>query len=69
MGHAMEAMAKKTGEKPLMTSFNVYSMARNNQFDSGKAKEELGYTVRPYEETISDMVEWLLAEGIIKKEQ
>ena len=69
MGHAMEAKAKKTGEKPLMTSFNVYSMARNNQFDSGKAKEELGYTTRPYEETIHDMAEWLLAEGIIKIEE
>ena len=69
MGHAMESMAKKKGEKPLMTSFNVYSMARNNQFDSGKAKEELGYSTRTYEETIHDMVEWLLAEGIIKTEE
>ena len=65
----MESMAKKKGEKSLMTSFNVYSMARNNQFDSSKAKEELGYTIRPYEETIHDMVEWLLAEGIIKPEE
>ena len=55
--------------KPLMTTFNVYSMARNNQFDSSKAKEELGYTTRTYEETIHDMVEWLLAEGIIVKEE
>ena len=69
MGHAMESMAKKKGEKPLMTSFNVYSMARNNQFDSSKAKEELGYSTRTYEETIHDMVEWLLAEGIIKTEE
>ena len=69
MGHAMESMAKKKGEKPLMTSFNVYSMARNNQFDSGKAKEELGYSTRTYEETIHDMVEWLLAEEIIKIEE
>ena len=69
MASVMEAKAKKSGEKPLMTSFNVYSMARNNRFDSGKAKEELGYTTRPYEETIHDMVQWLLEEGIIKKEE
>ena len=68
MGHMMEAKAKKSGEKPLMTSFNVYSMARNNQFDSGKAKEELGYTTRPYEETIHDEIQWLLREGIIQPE-
>ncbi|MBQ1312415.1 MAG: NAD-dependent epimerase/dehydratase family protein [Blautia sp.] len=69
MARMMEAKAKKSGEKALMTSFNVYSMARNNRFDSSKAKEELGYTTRSYEETIHDMVQWLLAEGIIKKEE
>ena len=69
MAHVMESSAKKKGEKPVLTTFNVYSMARNNQFDSSKAKEELGYSTRPYEETIHDMVEWLLAEGIIVKEE
>lgn len=69
MGRMMEAKARKSGEKPLMTTFNVYSMARNNQFDSGKAKEELGYSTRPYEETIHDMVEWLIAENIVKTDQ
>ena len=69
MASMMEAKAKKSGEKPLMTTFNVYSMDRNNQFDSSKAKKEFGYTTRPYEETIHDMVQWLLAEGIIKKEE
>ena len=68
MGYALEQVAKKTGEKPVMTTFGVYSMARNNCFDSSKAKEELGYKTRPYEETIHDMVAWLLEEGIIKKE-
>ena len=68
MGSMMEAQAKKTGEKPLMTRFSVYSLARNNHFDSSKAKEELGYTTRSYEETIHDQVQWLLREGIIKPE-
>ena len=69
MGYTMELMAKKTGKKPLLTSFNVYSMARNNNFDSSKAKKELGYTTRPYKETIKDMIKWLLDEGIIKKDE
>lgn len=68
MSFMLETVAKITGEKPVLTSFNVYNLTRNNQFDSTKAKEELGYTTRPYEETIHDMVEWLLSEGIIKKE-
>lgn len=68
MSFLMERIAEKKGEKPVLTSFNIYNLTRNNQFDSTKAKEELGYTTRPYEETIHDMIEWLLAEGIIKKE-
>jgi dihydroflavonol-4-reductase len=44
-------------------------LTKNNHYDSSKAKEELGYTTRPYRETIHDMVEWLIAEGLIKKEK
>ena len=68
MGRVMEAMAKKKGEKPILTSFNVFMLTKNNHYDSSKAREELGYTTRPYRETIHDMVEWLIAEGLIKKE-
>ena len=68
MGHIMEAQARKSGEKPLMTSFNVYSMARNNQFDSGKAKDELGYSTRSYEKTIHDQIQWMLQQGMIEME-
>lgn len=68
ISHITEAQAKKKGEEPILTSFNVYSMARNNDFDSTKAKEELGYKTRPYKETIHDQVSWMLEEGIIKKD-
>lgn len=62
----LEKRALKTGKEPLMTTFSVYNLARNNTFDSGKAKRELGYTTRSYEETIRDEVRWLKAEGKIK---
>lgn len=61
----MEEKARKTGEKPLLTTFSVYNLARNNAFDYNKAKRELGYQPRPYTETIRDEVKWLLAEGKI----
>jgi dihydroflavonol-4-reductase len=51
-----------------MTTFSIYNLARNNEFDSSKAKEELGYRTRTYEETIHDQIQWLLDEGIIKKQ-
>jgi len=61
----MEKKAKKTGEMPMMTTFSVYNLARNNAFDYSKAQQELGYTTRSYQQTIHDEVEWLKAEGLI----
>lgn len=61
----LEKQAEKTGKKPMMTTFSVYNLARNNNFDYSKAKEELGYRTRSYQETIHDEVEWLKQEGLI----
>ena len=61
----LEKQAEKTGKMPLMTTFSVYNLARNNEFDCTKAQTELGYTTRPYEETIHDEVQWMIAEGLI----
>ena len=65
LGKTMEKKAKRKGEKPMMTSFSVYNLARNNTFDSSKARRELGYTTRSYRETIHDEITWLKAEGKI----
>jgi len=61
----LEKQAEKTGKMPLMTTFSVYNLARNNEFDCSKAQNELGYTTRSYEETIHDEVQWMIAEGLI----
>ena len=65
MSKIMEKQAARRGTKPLMTSFSVYNLARNNSFDSSKAKRELGYMTRSYRETIHDEVQWLKATGKI----
>jgi dihydroflavonol-4-reductase len=62
----MEKRAKKSGKRPLITTFSVYNLARNNDFDYSKAVNELGYSVRSYRETMRDEVAWLAAEGKIK---
>lgn len=62
----MERKAKKTGKQPIMTSFSVYNLARNNTFDYSKAQKELGYKTRPYAETLHDEAHWLKQEGKIK---
>ena len=61
----LEKQAKRSGKRPLMTTFSVYNLARNNDFDSTKAKRELGYTTRSYRDTIHDEVAWLRATGKI----
>ena len=62
----LEKQAKMSGKKPLMTTFSVYNLARNNVFDYSKAQRELGYTTRPYQETIHDEVRWMIEEGLIE---
>ena len=48
-----------------MTTFSVYNLARNNDFDLSKARDELGYTTRSYQETIRDEIAWLRKTGKI----
>ena len=58
--------AKRTGKKPVLTRFEIYNLTRNNVFDSTLAKVDLGYTTRPYQETIHDEVAWMKERGLIK---
>lgn len=65
IAQGLEKQAEKSGKKPLMTTFSVYNLARNNVFDYSKARKELGYTTRSYQQTIRDMVQWMKEEGLI----
>lgn len=62
----MEKTAEKSGKEPMMTTFSVYNLDRNNSFDYSKAQRELGYTTRPYKETLRDEVAWLKENGHIE---
>jgi dihydroflavonol-4-reductase len=62
-----ESRARKKRQEPILTSFHIYNLARNNNFDYSKAKNELGYTTRSYEETIRDEVKWLESNNKIKR--
>ena len=55
----LERQAKKSGKQPALTRYEIYNLARNNEYDSTKARRELGYTSRPYRETIRDEIEWM----------
>ncbi len=59
----MEKLAGKNSKKNLLTTFSVYNLVKNNNFDCAKAKKELGFSARPYEATIHDMICWLKSTG------
>lgn len=62
-----EKRAVKTGKRPVMTTFSIYNLERNNCFDSSKAERELGYHPRSYEETLRDEAAWLRqADRLVK---
>ena len=62
----MSDVAEKVTHKPQrMTSFAVYNLMRNNEFDSSKAIEELGYNPRPMAQSIAEEIDWMIKEGIV----
>jgi dihydroflavonol-4-reductase len=60
-----ERIGRITNKPAKMTTFSIYNLARNNNFDCSKAARELGFKCRPFEKTIQDTVEWLRSENKI----
>ena len=56
-----------TGKPALLTDFAIYNLTRNNDFDCSKAQRELGFSCRPFAETIRDEVNWLMEIGKIRR--
>ena len=63
----MSDMAEKMTHRPQrMTSFAVYNLLRNNEYDSSKAITELGYSPRPMAQSIAEEIDWMIEEGIVR---
>jgi len=61
-----EAIARYTGKEPMLT-IDALNMSRYHMFfSSKKAEDELGYTVRPWQDAIADAVTWFRNAGYIK---
>ncbi|SHJ22385.1 NAD-dependent epimerase/dehydratase family protein [Parasporobacterium paucivorans] len=44
---------------PLYTAYSLYTITSNSNFSHEKADRELGYKVRPFQETLADTANWL----------
>jgi len=53
-------------QKPLYTSYSIYTLSSNSFTTHQKATEELGYKPRPIRETIINTVEWVKKEKFNK---
>jgi dihydroflavonol-4-reductase len=62
-----EAVAHFTGREPFAT-IDGLRMAKNKMFfSSAKAKAELGYRARPYQEGLKEALDWFRASGRIRE--
>lgn len=61
-----EAVARVTGKEPFLTA-DALRMSRYRMFfSSDKAKRELGYTARPYQEGLKDALSWFGQNGYLQ---
>lgn len=51
--------------RPVFTAYSIDVLQSNSQVSSARAREELGFTTRPWQESIRDHVEWFRAEGML----
>lgn len=59
-------ISKISGKRPLYTSSALATLKEKADFSIEKAKTEFGYNPRPLCETVSDQVDFLIKEGMVK---
>lgn len=67
MAKVSEWYCRRSGKKSLLTTYTVDTLAQSTDYCSDKARRELGFTCRPYTETIRDTVNYLRYAGLIGK--
>jgi dihydroflavonol-4-reductase len=60
-----EAVAMITKKEPMLTVDALRMAGYHMFYSSAKAKAELGYTARPFEEALADAVAWFKAAGYL----
>jgi dihydroflavonol-4-reductase len=65
VAHAMMLATRITGKPPLLTPAEIDVSRGGLVCDAGKARRELGLTVRPLEQTLRDALGWFVEHGYI----
>lgn len=53
--------------RPVFTAYSIDVLRSNSQVSSARARTELGFRTRPWQESIHDHVEWFKDEGMLPK--
>ena len=51
--------------RPVFTAYSIDVLRSNSQVSSARARQELGFTTRSWQESVRDQVEWFRAEGML----
>ena len=51
--------------RPVFTAYSIDVLSSNSQVSSARAREELGFTTRPWQDSICDHVNWFRSEGML----
>lgn len=52
-------------KRPLFSAYSLHTLSANADYSHNKASAELGYTPRPFRDTVRDTITWLKSEGRI----
>lgn len=65
VGRGGDILGQLTGREPVLNSA-VFQLAKvHKSYSSQRAREELGYSIRPVRETIADAYDWFLQHGYL----
>jgi dihydroflavonol-4-reductase len=65
LAHAAEAVARLTGKEPFLTVDGLAMSRYRMFFSSDKARRELGYQPRPYQQGLRDALDWFREAGYL----
>ena len=65
LAFAAEAVARVTGREPLLTVDGLRMSRYRMFFTSDKARRELGYRSRPYQDGVRDALDWFRTAGYL----
>jgi dihydroflavonol-4-reductase len=63
----IEAYARFRGKRPLYTGVSLRALRSNRHISHEKATRELGYSPRPFRDTITDTMRWFRENGQLDK--